>query len=145
MKTGDRKKRADDGFCQPVSGIPRPPCPEVFLTSLLLHLKIRILFPDNDTTRQFEAEAKMDDTALVFKPEEPVYNTPPVQPKHPWKILIVDDLLATGGTLKATADLVKKVKGEVVGLSCIIELLGLNGRAKLGDLPFKSLVTYDEA
>ncbi len=61
------------------------------------------------------------------------------------KVLIVDDLLATGGTLKAAADLIKKVNGEIVGLSCVIELLGLNGRAKLGQLPFSSLVTYDEA
>ncbi|MBU2512878.1 adenine phosphoribosyltransferase [bacterium] len=61
------------------------------------------------------------------------------------KVLIVDDLLATGGTLKAAADLIKKVGGEIIGLSCIIELLGLNGREKLGQLPFHSLVTYDEA
>ena len=61
------------------------------------------------------------------------------------KILVVDDLLATGGTLAAAANLIKKVKGEVVGLACVIELLGLNGRSKLGSYPFFSLVTYDEA
>jgi adenine phosphoribosyltransferase len=61
------------------------------------------------------------------------------------RILIMDDLLATGGTLVAAANLVEKVKGEIVGLGCIIELLGLNGRSKLGAYPFHSLVEYDEA
>ncbi|MBU3914244.1 adenine phosphoribosyltransferase [bacterium] len=60
------------------------------------------------------------------------------------KILIVDDLLATGGTLEASAKLIEKVKGDIVGLACIIELLGLNGRKKLEKYPFYSVLTYDE-
>jgi len=47
------------------------------------------------------------------------------------RVLIVDDLLATGGTARATTDLVKKLGGEVHGLAFLIELVGLNGRAKL--------------
>ena len=49
------------------------------------------------------------------------------------RILIVDDLLATGGTAAATLDLVKMRNGRVVGLAFLIELVELNGRAKLGD------------
>lgn len=60
-------------------------------------------------------------------------------------VLIMDDLLATGGTFLAAANLVKKVKGNVIGLGCIIELTGLNGRKKLAPYPFHSLVSYDEA
>ncbi len=60
-------------------------------------------------------------------------------------ILILDDLLATGGTFEAAANLIKKVKGNILGLGCIIELTGLNGRAKLGEYPFFSMVSYDEA
>ena len=60
-------------------------------------------------------------------------------------ILILDDLLATGGTFEAAANLVKKVNGNIVGLGCIIELTGLNGRSKLGTYPFFSMVSYDEA
>ncbi|MCG8338952.1 MAG: adenine phosphoribosyltransferase [Proteobacteria bacterium] len=60
-------------------------------------------------------------------------------------ILILDDLLATGGTFEAATNLVKKVNGNIVGLGCIIELTGLNGRSKLGGYPFFSMVSYDEA
>ena len=47
------------------------------------------------------------------------------------RVLIVDDLLATGGTAKATVDLVKQLGGVVGGVAFLIELVGLNGRAKL--------------
>ena len=47
------------------------------------------------------------------------------------RVLIVDDLLATGGTARATTDLVKKLGGTVVGLSFLIELIGLDGRSRL--------------
>ena len=47
------------------------------------------------------------------------------------RVLIVDDLLATGGTAKATCELVKRCGGEVHALSFLIELVALNGRAKL--------------
>ena len=47
------------------------------------------------------------------------------------RILIVDDLLATGGTARATVDLVKQLGGQVEGLAFLIELVGLNGRSRL--------------
>ena len=47
------------------------------------------------------------------------------------RVLIVDDLLATGGTARATCDLVKRCGGHVHALAFLIELVGLNGRAKL--------------
>jgi adenine phosphoribosyltransferase len=47
------------------------------------------------------------------------------------RVLIVDDLLATGGTMKACCDLVTKLGGKVAGTAVLIELAGLNGRAKL--------------
>ena len=47
------------------------------------------------------------------------------------RVLIVDDLLATGGTARAATDLVKKIGGTVHGLAFLIELVGLHGRAKL--------------
>jgi len=59
------------------------------------------------------------------------------------RVVVVDDLLATGGTLAATIDLFHKVGAEVVGAACIIELTFLNGRSKL-DVPFSTLVAYDE-
>ncbi len=49
------------------------------------------------------------------------------------KVLVVDDLLATGGTAKAACNLVRKAGGELVGAAFLIELAGLNGRDKLTD------------
>ncbi len=58
------------------------------------------------------------------------------------KVLIVDDLLATGGTMLATINLVEKLGGVVVGLAFIIELENLKGRELIGDYPVFSLVKY---
>jgi len=57
------------------------------------------------------------------------------------KVLIVDDVLATGGTLGATIALVEQTGATVTGIAVLIELPALGGRAKLGDYPFFSLFT----
>lgn len=59
------------------------------------------------------------------------------------KVLIVDDLLATGGTAKAVVDLVEGLGGEIVGLSFVVELDFLGGRAKFDGYNVKSLLNYD--
>ena len=56
------------------------------------------------------------------------------------RILIVDDLLATGGTTRAVVDLVEKMSGKIVGIAFIIELTPLKGRKKLKDYNVVSLV-----
>ena len=58
------------------------------------------------------------------------------------KVLIVDDLIATGGTAKATAELLDELGSQVLGFAFIIELTALSGRKKLPDLPIISLVNY---
>ncbi len=58
------------------------------------------------------------------------------------KVLIIDDLLATGGTMEATIRLVETAGAEVVGLGFIIELLDLEGRKKCGNYPLKVLIQY---
>ncbi|OGG97162.1 MAG: adenine phosphoribosyltransferase [Candidatus Lambdaproteobacteria bacterium RIFOXYD12_FULL_49_8] len=60
------------------------------------------------------------------------------------RVLIMDDLLATGGTLEAAAKLVEKLGGQVVSTACIIELTPLKGRQRIGKYPFISLISYDE-
>ncbi len=59
------------------------------------------------------------------------------------KVLIHDDLLATGGTAEAACKLVEKLGGEVVQISFLIELTFLNGREKMQKYDIKSLITYD--
>lgn len=58
------------------------------------------------------------------------------------RVVVLDDLLATGGTLNAAIELINKVGGEVVGAASIIELNFLKGRERIG-VPFTSLVGYD--
>jgi adenine phosphoribosyltransferase len=58
-------------------------------------------------------------------------------------VLVVDDLLATGGTMVATLQLVEQCGGVVVGLAFLIELAFLKGRAKLKDYPIASLIVYE--
>jgi adenine phosphoribosyltransferase len=58
------------------------------------------------------------------------------------RVLIVDDLIATGGTAAATAELLEKLGCKLIGFAFIIELLALNGREKLPDTFISSLVTY---
>lgn len=58
------------------------------------------------------------------------------------KVLIIDDLLATGGTVKAATDLVKQLKGKIAGIAFLIELTALKGREKLKAFPLVSLIKY---
>ena len=59
------------------------------------------------------------------------------------RVLIVDDLLATGGTSLASAALIEKIGGKVAGFAFVVELASLEGRKNIGDYEIKTLVTYD--
>lgn len=58
------------------------------------------------------------------------------------KVLLVDDLLATGGTIRACKDLIEQEGGNVIGAAFLMELAGLKGRDKLSDIPVHTLITY---
>ena len=58
------------------------------------------------------------------------------------RVLIVDDLLATGGTAAATVNLVRQLGGEIVGLVVLVELQALKGREKLNGCNVHSIITY---
>lgn len=58
------------------------------------------------------------------------------------RVLIVDDLLATGGTARAALDLVSKTGGEIAGMAFLVELQFLGGRARLGDVPLFVALRY---
>ena len=62
--------------------------------------------------------------------------------QHGQKVLIVDDVIATGGTAKATAALVRKLGGDIVGLAFLIEVLALNGRSKLAGENIYTVLQY---
>lgn len=58
------------------------------------------------------------------------------------KVLMVDDLLATGGTMRAACHLVEKVGGKVVGIACLIELKPLHGRKRLAAYNIHAVISY---
>jgi len=60
----------------------------------------------------------------------------------PIRVLIVDDLLATGGTVSATIELVERLKGEVVAVAFLVELTELRGRDRLRDYEVISLIKF---
>ena len=59
------------------------------------------------------------------------------------RVLVIDDLLATGGTAGAACELVESQGGEVVECAFVVELAFLNGRSKMGKTPVFSLISYD--
>ena len=61
---------------------------------------------------------------------------------HGQQVLIVDDLLATGGTARATTDLVTRLGGHVAALAFLIELVGLNGRERLAGQNIHTVLRY---
>ena len=76
------------------------------------------------------------------------YGTDELQVRHDAfssgdRVLLCDDLLATGGTMAASADLVTEAGAELVGFTFLIELLALNGRERLGEVPIAALIAYE--
>jgi adenine phosphoribosyltransferase len=58
------------------------------------------------------------------------------------KVVMVDDLLATGGTMAAACELMEKIDADIAGLTFLIELTALDGRDKLGDYPIFTIISY---
>ena len=59
------------------------------------------------------------------------------------KVVIIDDLIATGGTIEAIIGLIEQLGGQVVKICFVMELAGLKGREKLSDYEVESLITYE--
>lgn len=67
----------------------------------------------------------------------------PVWPPDRAKVLMVDDLLATGGTMASACKLIEKIGGQVAGIVFLIELADLRGREKIADYQVKSIISYE--
>src|SRR5438094_7072997 len=81
------------------------------------------------------------DYELAYRREPLAIHEDAVKPGQ--RVLAVDDLLATGGTMAATLRLVQQLGGKVVGVAFMIELAFLKGREKLKDYPLHSLIVYE--
>jgi adenine phosphoribosyltransferase len=86
------------------------------------------------------AETIVEEYALEYGTDKLAMHTDAIAEGQ--KVLIIDDLLATGGTVAATINLIKKTKGELLGAGFVIELDFLAGRDKLGGVPVFSLIHY---
>jgi adenine phosphoribosyltransferase len=85
-------------------------------------------------------EAESEEYALEYGTATLEIHKDAIRPGE--RVLIVDDVLATGGTALATAKLVERLGGKVIGIACVIELTFLNGRNKIAGFDFFSLLTY---
>jgi adenine phosphoribosyltransferase len=86
------------------------------------------------------AETIEEDYALEYGKDKLAMHADAIRPGQ--KVLIADDLLATGGTISTSVNLVRRLGGEVVGAAFLIELEELNGRGKLDGIDVFSLLTY---
>ncbi|MCI0512155.1 adenine phosphoribosyltransferase [candidate division KSB1 bacterium] len=87
------------------------------------------------------AETLRETYALEYGTDTLEIHRDAIQPDQ--KVLIIDDLLATGGTVAATARLVERLGGQIIGIEFLIELDFLNGRRQLKPYPVHSLIHFD--
>jgi adenine phosphoribosyltransferase len=78
---------------------------------------------------------------LEYGTETLEVHTDAIQPGE--RVLIIDDLLATGGTAEASARLVKRIGGDVVEMAFVVELAFLDGRRRLAGIPVYSMVVFE--
>lgn len=87
------------------------------------------------------SDTHFEEYALEYGRDRVEIHRDAIQPGD--RVLMVDDVLATGGTMSACCRLVKALGGHIVGISVLIELAFLNGRTLLGDHPLHSVLRYD--
>ncbi len=87
------------------------------------------------------AETRAEEYALEYGTDCLEIHLDAIKPGQ--QVLMVDDLLATGGTMAASCRLVEALGGQIVGAAFLIELAVLKGRSKLGDYPIHSILTYE--
>lgn len=87
------------------------------------------------------ADTISEEYTLEYGSEKVEIHTDAIQPGD--QVLMVDDVLATGGTMAACCKLVEKLDGQIVGIAVLIELSFLDGRKLLNGHPLHSILTYD--
>lgn len=87
------------------------------------------------------ADTHTEEYSLEYGTDRVEIHSDAIQPGD--RVLVVDDLLATGGTMAACCRLVSALGGEIVGIAVLIELAFLNGRSQLHSYPLHSILVYD--
>ena len=112
-----------------------------FLVAAPLALKLGLGFIMLRKRGKLPGETARHEYALEYGTDAIEIQSDAVTPGQ--RVVVLDDLLATGGTMRAAIDLLRSRGADVVGAACIIELTFLHGRRAL-DVPFTALVAYDE-
>ena len=111
-----------------------------FIFSAAMALELRTGLVPVRKLGKLPAETLTVEYALEYGSNTLEIHRDAIQPGQ--RVLIVDDLLATGGTVGGTIELVERLRGEVVGLAFLVELEFLNGRARLDGRKVTSVVRY---
>jgi adenine phosphoribosyltransferase len=93
--------------------------------------------------KRLPARTRSEEYELEYGTDRLEIHEDAIQPGN--QVLMVDDLLATGGTMAACCRLVESLGGEIIGAAFLIELVYLNGRKHLGKYPIHSILKYDSA
>ena len=112
-----------------------------FIFGGALAYKWRVGFVPVRKPGKLPAEKIREEYELEYGTDALEIHTDAIQPGQ--RVLIIDDLLATGGTLAATARLVERLGGVVVGMAFLIELKFLHGREKIKQYDLYSLIEYE--
>lgn len=112
-----------------------------FLVAAPLALKLGMGFVMVRKPNKLPGEVKRHTYDLEYGSDTVEIQADAIQPGQ--RVVVLDDLLATGGTAQAAVDLFREAGAEVVGVAAIVELSFLEGRKRL-DVPFDALITYDK-
>ncbi len=144
LKDGDAFHQAVDALAEPFrdKNIDVVVGPEArgFIVGVPVAYTLRAGFVPVRKPGKLPAETLTHEYKLEYGTDSLQMHKDAIQPGQ--KVLIVDDLLATGGTIKATVDMVEALGGIVVGLAFLIELSYLDGRKKIENYPIMSLLKY---
>ena len=113
-----------------------------FIMGVAVALKLGVGFVPARKPRKLPAETLRAEYELEYGTDALEIHADAIRPGQ--KVLLIDDLLATGGTAKACAEMIEKAGGEVVGCGFLIELTFLNGAVKLGKYDVFSLIRDDK-
>ena len=111
-----------------------------FVFGATLAYKLRVGFVPVRKKGKLPAATKSVEYQLEYGKDVLEIHADAIAPKQ--RILVLDALLATGGTVKAVVDLVKAQKGVIAGVAFLVELKFLKGKNKLKDLPVYSVIKY---
>ncbi|MGE5701010.1 MAG: adenine phosphoribosyltransferase [Clostridia bacterium] len=111
-----------------------------FVVGAPLAVELGIGFVPVRKSGKLPYETIKEDYSLEYGKDALAMHVDAIKPGQ--RVLIADDLLATGGTINTTIKLVEQLGGQIVGATFFIELSYLDGRKVLGDIPVKSLVQF---